>query len=135
MKRPKRCRKGAVSLPLYSSQPCDLLSHLNTALNVRQLWCTCLGRHKLLGMALSNTDRACQSWARVASSDLRIIVRQEGFKNLNPRFLTYRKTPGFLPCEMDGFSWLCFFFFFFFAECLDLVLFFFLFVTKRAIDV
>lgn len=40
----------------------------------------CLGRHKLLRIVLSNTDWACQSWARVAPSDLRIIVRQEVLK-------------------------------------------------------
>lgn len=43
--------------------------------------CMCLGRHRLLRIVLSNTDWACQSWVRVASSDLRIIVRQEGLKN------------------------------------------------------
>lgn len=51
----------------------------------------CLDRHKLLRIGLSNTVRAFQSWVRVASIELRIIVRQEGFKFLNPSFLTCRK--------------------------------------------
>ena len=87
----------------------------------------CLGKHRLLRIALSNTGRTYQSWTRVASSDLRIIVRQEGFKNLNPSFLTRRKTPGFLPCEIDGFSWLPWFVFFgfFFFKFLDVLGFFF----------
>lgn len=83
----------------------------------------CLGKHRLLRIALSNTGRTYQSWTRVSSYDLRIIVRQEGFKNLNPSFLTRRKTPGFLPCEIDGFSWLPWFVFFgfFFFKFLDVL--------------
>lgn len=53
--------------------------------------CMCLGRHELLRIVLSSTDWACQSWVRVASPELRIIVRQEGFKILNSSFLMRRK--------------------------------------------
>lgn len=55
------------------------------------------------------------SLGRVASSSLRIIVRpwRGAVKILNPEFLTRRKMPGFLPCEINRWLQLAFFFFFF----------------------